>query len=1336
MHIPKRDDLSERSNLTKSQLLIWLGQKLNPEIPLYNMVLTFTIAGKIRPIAFQEAFQTLVNQSDALRTIIAEVDGVPQQRVLQHFPYKMEFLDFSQGLHPETKFQKWLDARCVFQFNLEERLFDAVLIKIATNQFIWYLNQHHLITDGWSVSLVYRRMAELYELALKNQLTEAPILPAFQDYANYERTYRQSSQYDQAKAYWQQKVAKPLEPVRFYGNVHPENSLRTESVLCDLGPERTEKLKAIAMEKGVQSLTLDLSLFSIFATLLFTYLYRISGGQHLAIGAPSHNRPSAVFKETIGLFIEIFPLHIEIVEGETFLTLIRKVMGETYDFLRYAQPGTSDIEFNKFYNVVLNYMNASFPDFGGLPAQSKKVPSGYADSNHSLRLQVYDFDDSGSFLVLFDFNCDVFDVGQRHWAIEHFLRVVDGFIADRTQPISQVELLSDEEKERILVEFNQTDAAYPADRTIVQQFETQVTQTPQATALVFEGKALTYHELNSRANELAHYLKKRGVGPEVIVGMCVERSLDMIVGILGILKSGGAYVPLAPDYPQARLAFMLTDGQVPVLLTQKLLLERLPEYHGRVICLDADYNLISQENETNPVCDAKSENLAYAIYTSGSTGEPKAVLIERRNVLNLVIGLNERIYRQYGKKLNVAMVAPYVFDPSVQQIFGALLQGHTLHIVPEDTRVNGTRLLEFFQTHQIDISDGTPAHIRLLVEHIGKDISKLGVKHLIIGGEALPPKVVGRFFSKFDTSAPKITNIYGPAECCVDSISFEIPKDKVGKFENIPIGVPMPNEQIYIANEENQLQPIGVPGELCIGGAGVGRGYLRRDDITAEKFVDNPFEPGTKLYRTGDIGRYLPDGNIEFIGRKDNQVKIRGFRIELGEIENRLKQYRKQTHLKITPNENDGSKRHGRCMRCLLTTGYPDVQFDEDGVCSICREFDEYNSSAEKYFRPFEDFEKLVNPAKAKRQSEYDCLLLYSGGKDSSYVLYRLVDMGLKVLAFTFDNGFISAAAFRNIERQTSKLNVDCIISKTDHMDEIFVESLNSDRTVCSGCFKSLTTISTKLAQEKDVNVVITGLSRGQIIDTKLEGLFQQGIFDVEEIDRKLLLFRKMYHSNNDRTSRLLNVDLSDVSFDDIHFVDFFRYDSTPVHQIREYLKERDAYWRQPKDTGFCSSNCMMNDIGICVHSEEKGYHNYEAPLSWDIRLGIIQREEGLAEVEPESDVRRVNNVLDRIGYFVAQIHDAVVVDRTDENGNSYLCAYYVATQKLTASELRNYLADTLPDYMIPAHFVEIDEMPLTPNGKVDQKALPEPEGIRPELEAHYVAPGNQIEENLVRIWT
>lgn len=739
------------------------------------------------------------------------------------------------------------------------------------------------------------------------------------------------------------------------------------------------------------------------------------------------------------------------------------------------------------------------------------------------------------------------------------------------------------------------------------------------------------------------------------------------------------------------------------------------------------------------------EDLAYVIYTSGSTGIPKGSMVEHRNVNNLVVGLKERIYSKYGENLKVSLVAPYVFDPSVQQIFAALLLGHGLYIVPEDTRVDGEELIGFYRRKKIEISDGTPAHLSLMLQSRGirENTTILNIKHLLIGGEALPQEKVEEFLSCFDGDVPLITNLYGPAECCVDSTSFEISRENISILENIPIGKPMPNEQVYILAEERRLQPVGAPGELCIGGDGVSRGYLKRAKLTEEKFVENPFVEGERLYRTGDLARLLPDGNIEFLGRLDRQVKIRGFRVELEEIERWLLSYRRHINSTAAAGKTDDTVLHLdadiRCSRCLLPSSYPGIRFNEDGVCNICREYDEYKEKARKYFKTIDDFLILVEKARRSNFSDYDCLLLFSGGKDSSYVLYRLVELGLKVLAFTFDNGYISQTAFENIKRETSSLNVDNIVCKIENMKEVFVESLNLDDTVCTGCFRALTTLSTQLAFEKGINMIVTGLSRGQIFDTKLYGLFQQKIFDVEEIEAKLLSFRKIYHSMNDKISRSINIELDDNVFNQFYFVDFFRYEDISAEAIKDYLKQKDIYWSQPGDTGFCSTNCIINDVGIYMHLRNKGYHNYAAPLSWEYRLGQLSKEEIAEELHDVIDEAKVIPILNEIGYLGKQISDAVVVDKEDDEGSKYLAAYIVptslhSTNSLNISEIKDYLAGELPAYMIPTCFVPLEEIPKTPNGKIDRKALPDPK-IRLD-DREYAAPRNEKERKLVEIWS
>ncbi len=1320
------------SDLTKSQLSIWTGQQLSPCVPLYNMVFTFDLAGEINVEHFQNAFQILVDRSDSMRTVFYIENDIPQRKVIAKFPYEVEFLDWSnKQKSSESKFEEWMAERMKRNFDLSKSLFDSVLIKLSETRFVWYLNQHHLITDGWSVSTQYKAFAEIYELLKKGEPLDGFQIPQFQKYLEYEKNNRQKLKGTPLEGYWKKKLDSISNTPKLYGKTDEENTTASNRISIDLGKERSDKLRQLASEKDLRLLSSQLTLFNIFATILNAYLYRISGEQKIVIGTPSHNRITKDFKNTLGLFIEMFPLLTEVDKNDTFVSLFNRLKNETNGFLKNAQSGASDSNLNKSFNVILNYITAGFSDFNGIECNAKWIHSGHHDSHHHLRLEVYDFSDKGDFKIDFDINNSVIPEAKQNEAIEHFLKLLDAFLDDRTKATNDVEILGEVEKERVLDFGNGKKEIAEENKSIMDLLDKSVENFCDKTAVCFEDKSITYKELDEKSNQLANHLIKLGVKEESRIGLFLERSTDLIVGIFGILKAGGAYVPLDSMYPKERLKFILEDAAISIIVSQKCLEEKLPENDCKIVNLNSDSDLISNEPKIVPNVQIDDTNLAYVIYTSGSTGKPKGAMNEHSGVVHLVEKLSKHIYFRYENSLNIALIAPCVFDASMQQIFAALLQGHTLHIAPECARFDGNELAKFYGDFEIDISDGTPAHLRLLLQ--ARQTSRIP-KHFIIGGEAMSSALVNDFQDKFKSSDFVISNVYGVAECCVDSIVYDVSKGDILKDSFVPIGKPLNNERVYILNKANQLQPIGTHGEIAIGGESVGRGYLNLAEISKAKFIENPFVPAEKLFKTGDLGYFLPNGNIQYIGRKDNQVNVNGYRIELGEIENILLSFKKTRPILQFPIHSKPAKR--RCKKCLITESHPNVTFDLKGVCKICNDFDLVKDRALDFFKKRSDFETLISEARQNKTGEYDCLLLYSGGKDSSYVLYKLVEMGLKVLAFTFDNGFISKAAFENIKRQTSKLGVDCVIEKTDGMDEIFVESLNTDKTVCSGCFKSLTAISTKLAQEKGINVVITGLSRGQIFDTKLAGLFEEKVYETDQIEEKLLLFRKMFHAADDRTNQILDIDLSDVEFEQIHFLDFFRYDNTPIAEIKEYLEKHDTYWQKPEDTGFCSSNCLMNDIGICVHSSEAGFHNYEAPLSWDVRLGISSREEVLPEVESKPDEKRVNRVLEKIGFYTKRIKDAVVVARKDEKGNESLCAYFVANQKLTVDQLRNHLAKYLPDYMIPTHFIQLEKFSLTNNGKIDKNLLPLPDANRPTLETEFVAPDSDIEEIVAEVWS
>jgi amino acid adenylation domain-containing protein len=472
------------------------------------------------------------------------------------------------------------------------------------------------------------------------------------------------------------------------------------------------------------------------------------------------------------------------------------------------------------------------------------------------------------------------------------------------QRISQLPMLTEVEQQQLLFEWNNTQAEYPLDKCIHQLLEKQVERTPHAVAVVFEGQQLTYNELNCRANQLAHYLQSLGVKPDTLVGICVERSLEMIVGLLGILKASGAYVPLDPDYPIERIIFMLEDAAVKVLLTQQKLINKLPEHQAQLICLDADWELISQFSQDNPITDVQATNLAYVIYTSGSTGQPKGVMLSHSNLSNHMFWMQETF--PLTKTDRVLQKTPFSFDASVWEFYAPLLVGGQLLIAQPGGHTDSDYLLKTIAQQQVTTVQLVPSLLQMLLEQGGIENCQL-LKRVFCGGEILPVALQEKLLSQLNVN---LCNLYGPTECCIDVTFWNCQREMYG--QRIPIGRPISNTQIYILDSNLQSLPVGIPGELHIGGAGLARGYLNRPELTQEKFIPNPFSnyPDSRLYKTGDLARYLPDGNIEYLGRIDNQVKIRGFRIELGEIETVLKQHSQvQSSVIIDQEDTSGNKR-------------------------------------------------------------------------------------------------------------------------------------------------------------------------------------------------------------------------------------------------------------------------------------------------------------------------------------------------------------------------------------------------------------------------------------------
>ena len=1322
------DDLFERSNLTRSQFLIWTGQKLNPSIPLYNMILAYRIEGSLDPSIFARAHAALLEQTDAMRTVVEEDRGVPRQRVLDAAPSGLEHVDLSGEAAPDAAFEIWLEQRRFRMFELDACLFDSALVRLGPESHVWYLNQHHLITDGWSKAVVYRRMAVLYAAARD----DAPMIDEgaapYRDYIEFERAYREKPAYARARAHWNEKLADLPEPPRFFGRVPASAGPRTERIECDLGAERTRRLKEAATDKRLRSLTESMGQFNILATVLIATVHRLSGERRVVIGAPSHNRPSASHKQTAGLFIEIQPLDAEIEEDETYETLYRKVAAEANLLLRHAHPGTGDFAANHAYSVLLNFINAAFDDFAGLSMSSRWVHCGHGDRGHALRLQVHDFDQSGRFRLQFDLNEDLFDDAARGWVIEQFLAVLDSFLDDCTQRLDDVDLLTASQHERLVDVYNRTDAPYPQARTVLEAFAEQARREPDAVAIEDPAadRTLTRGQLLAQAEALATALAARGAGRGSLVPICAERSSELLVAILGVLGSGAAYVPLEPDHPDDHAQRLVEDAGATIVLATAAQADRFEGRGQDVIRVDLSDRVAAAER-TPAFTAAERDDLAYAIYTSGSTGVPKGVMIEHGSLLNYIAWAQSQ-YLDDHKPATFPLYSSVAFDLTVTSIFVPLISGGRIRIYPKTDRGPDRSILNVLEEDAVEVLKLTPAHLTMMRD-LGLHPRRLST--LIVGGDDLRTDLARSIHERCEGRVA-IYNEYGPTEATVGCMIHRF-DPHTDRGTSVPIGRPAANARVYLLDARQRPVAPGAEGEIFIAGDGVARGYHGQRELTAERFVDDPFRPGARAYRSGDLGRWVSDGVLVYAGRADRQVKIRGFRVEPGAIEAALAAHESVRDCVIdivSDPQSDVPAEPGRhCVRCGLASNVPHVTFDDEGVCSQCGQFETDRLEADAYFRSMDELEALCRRIKTTATGRDDSMMLLSGGKDSTYALYRIVELDLHPLVFSLDNGFISDGAKDNIRRAVDDLGLELVFARPDAMNEIFRDSLDRFSNVCNGCFKTIYTLSMKLARERGIRHIFTGLSRGQFFETRIADLFKNRMFDPALIDRSIIEARKAYHRADDAVRRHLDTAHfdDDAIFDEIEFVDFYRYCEVELDEMLAFI-ERRAPWIRPRDTGR-STNCLINDLGIHVHRRERGFHSYALPYAWDVRLGHKQRDAALEELDDDLDEARIHRMMDEVGYTLKS--------RTP---GKRIAAWFVPNAEVTTEALRDHLERTLPEAMIPAWFVELDEMPLTPNGKIDRAALPAPDFSRRQASARVAdtgdgAPRNSVERRLAGIW-
>lgn len=924
LSLPKPISRGKPIPLSFAQQRLWFLNQMDPSSPVYNEPKTLRFRGQLQIALLQKSLDTILERHEVLRTTYEPGGGEPKQII--HEPGKVDFELIDLTGFPNERREEELHRVLT---DLTHRPFDlekdwpirTALIRLANDEHVLLLVTHHIASDGWSKNILFREISALYEAysqAKSNPLKDLPI--QYADYAGWQREWLQGRVQQEQLSYWKKRLdgVSPLElPTDRARPAVQRHGGRT--VKFSLSQISAQGLKDVGRRQGA---TLFMTLLAAFQTLLHRYTRQVD----IAVGSPIAGRNRVEVEGLIGFFVNTLVLRNDFSGDPTFrefLARVKRNAVEAYGYqdlpfetlVQELQPERK-LSHNPFFQVMFQLMNYPKHKFniGGLRIEEYEFGSGFAKFDLSVGLREEGDGLSGAV----EYKTELFDASTIERMVGHFQVLLEAIVANPERCISELPLLNDAEKHQILVEWNDTKTGFPNDKCVHQLFEEQVEKTPDAVAAVFEDVQVTFRELNKRANQLAHYLQKQDVRPDTLVGICMERSLEMVVGVLGILKAGGAYVPFDPSYPQQRLAFMVEDTRARVVLTHSRTENLFHLFAVTRISLDNDWTNIARESEKNPASEVRASNLAYVIYTSGSTGAPKGVAMHHHGLANLIswqVGVSGG-----AGGSRTLLFAPLGFDVSFQEMFTTWCAGATLFLIAEELRRDSAGLLKFLTDKSVERLFIPVALLKQLAEcgNDGRRVPRQLREIITAGEQLLIGPDISSFFSKLKHC--RLINQYGPTESHVVT-AFSL-LDSPAMWPARPsIGRPIANGEIYLLDAHLNPVPVGAPGELHIGGDGLSRGYLNRADLTAEKFIPNPFrnEPGARLYRTGDLARHLADGNIEFLGRIDHQVKIRGYRIELGEIEAILGQHPliKQTVV-VAREDAPGNK---RLVAYLVATG-------------------------------------------------------------------------------------------------------------------------------------------------------------------------------------------------------------------------------------------------------------------------------------------------------------------------------------------------------------------------------------------------------------------------------
>ena len=1284
-------DVEDAYPLAMLQAGMLFHSELSLETAIYHDIFSFHLKTRFDAQALQRSVDEVVSRHPVLRASFNLSDfGEPLQLIHRKADVPVQLDDLRHLPHAaqEEALSAWMKAE-------ESRHFDwthAPLVRFQVHRrsqetFQFTLSFHHAILDGWSVAVMLTELFQHYFSLLGEEVGTIEPQPAvsYRDFVAAEREVMASHE---AQHFWVQKL-RDSAVIKLPRWIHPRpfaGAPQLGVLHIDISQEVSHGLKELARKASVP----------IKSVLLAAHLRAMSllgGGRDVLTGVVSHGRPERDDGERVlGLFLNTLPFRHRL-EGGTWVDLAQetfRVEREMLPFRRYPMARLQN-ELGRgapLFEVAFNFVH--FHVYQGLEKLDYLEvlgTSGFEQTNLTLAANFHVDHSTSQIRLSLNYDASELSDEQVEATGRYYQKILEAMASEPSGRYEAHCPLSKQELQQLLVEWNDTARDYPGDQCLHELFEAQVERTPHAVAVIFEDEQLTYGELNRRANQLAHRLRLLGVGPEALVGIYVERSIEMVVGLLAVWKAGGAYVPLDPAYPLERLSFMLADAGISVLLAQAHLAEKLPAHGATVIRLDTELGALAGESEENPGGGATPGNLGYVIYTSGSTGRPKGVAIEHRQILNYLYAILERL--DISPRSNLALVSTIAADLGNTILFPSLVTGACLHLISQERASDPDALADYFSRHPIDYLKIVPSHLAAL-QASSRPERIMPRRMLILGGEASRADWVDSLRKLAPECA--ILNHYGPTETTVGVLTHCVRDEEPASVPStLPLGRPITNTQVYILDQYLQPVPIGVPGELCIAGHSLARGYLHRADLTAERFIPHPFstERGERLYRTGDVARYLPSGEVEFVGRRDEQVKVRGFRVELGEIEVALKEHEdvraaavlaqdagehtprdRKLVAYVVPRRERAPTIHGRC-RYRLPNNMRVAQLNRNETDYMYREI----------------FELQAYLKHGITLHERDCIFDVGANIGLFTLFAGQICSRAKIYAFE-PNPF----AFEILKANASSLGgsevklFDCGLSgEAKRASFTFFPGFS----ILSGLYADAETekqvVKTFMVNQQRLGVADVAGELLEQADDILEERFKPKTFPVELKTLSGIITEE----------KIERIDLLKINVEKSELDVLMGIEDEDWEKIEQIVMEVD----------------VKDNLGRIVSLLER--HGFDLAVDQDVLLEntelsyiyAIRQSEGrrlIREQKPGAHIRQLPSLNDPL---------------------------------LSADELRSFLGRKLPAHMIPSDFVLLEQLPLTPNGKADRRALSIAESAGAESERNIIAPRTPVEETLASVW-